>query len=217
MFKSHLRMTVRLKRLGLPSVLLLLIAPVLLDCSAIRLESPGERLFIAGNLARAAEAFEQSLAGAPSPREHEMSLYYLTLIYATPGATYDRMRSRVMLDQLLGSFPRTQYRSHVLGLRLLEDEVAKLESAIRAAREEIAQWSRATTGCRTRVAELDDEVGVLFQMGDEERESRRACELALASFRRRVDEREAEITRLQDAVSALEALKRIDTERKPGS
>lgn len=207
----------RSSRRRLAPIIALLTAPWLLDCAAIRLESEGEKLFIAGNLPRAADIFERTLVGTPNAREREDAYYYLTMIYATPGSTYDPMRSRAMYGQLFQTFPSSRYRSYIEPIRSLDDEVARLEATIRAAESEIARATREVDGCRVRIAELDDEIASWFQMSNEEMASRRACELALASFRRRIDEREAEITRLHDAVAALEALKRIDTERKPGS
>lgn len=204
------------KPVMMPKLVLALAALFLFGCAVIPRQSPGDKLLASGNLRRAAVEYERSLGGAPSARQEEAALYGLAVIYAAPGETFDPMHSRLMIERLLERFPRTRYRTQVMVLGALHDEVARLETAVEAARQQVAAWSRNADGCHQRSAELDDEVGLLFQMSAEEAASRRACEQALAALRRRVAEREKEIGRLHDAVAALEALKRIDTERKPG-
>lgn len=185
-------------------------------CAAIRPESQAERLLAAGNLERAAAAFERVLVGSPTAREAEAAHYRLGLIYSTPGPTFDPMHGRLNLAQLLDRFPTSRFRTEAASLLALTEQLARLEAAVRIAEDEVTALASSAASCQARTLELDEEVSVLYQMGIEEAASRRACDQAMASLRRRSEEREQEIGRLHDAVAALEALRRIDTRREPG-
>lgn len=204
-----------MKRPLLRTLLLALMLPWLVHCATLP-RPEGEILFRAGNLVRAGEYYERSLVSTSSTREVELALFRLTTIYAAPGPTFDPVRSQVFLARLLREFPRSTFRTEAEISGALTAQLLALEASIGHVKTEVTALGAESAGCQQTVRELRDERQILLQLGTEESASRRACEIRLASVRRQIKARGLEIVRLNEAVAALERLRRIDTESDPG-
>ncbi len=199
--------------------LLMLLSTGLSACAS--LPSAGDRLFQSGELIGAATAYEQQLAqpGKTRIRGRAQILYRLSLIYARPGTpSFDPVRAGRLLERLMAEYPSSRYRPAAAVIRDLGRQLADIERASRSRDREIAALERESTRCRARLDQPTPTPPVSTIQPSEDKlllsEERAACHAAMNRLRAAVNSRDEQITRL---TSALEVLKRIDTEPETGN
>ena len=176
----------------------------------------GERNLRAGNYAEAVKAYETHIQNQPAAENQDLALLRLALVYAVaPDPMRDLERSATTLRRLVSSFPQSSWRPQAelmlelqTKLNKLQSEVAEKDDHIRRLRTEAETAQKL--GEEVRRAKNADEQEQMGRMKAEAKEQQQR----IRSLTTEISEMQERLQRLD---KELDALKKIDRQRRPSS
>jgi outer membrane protein assembly factor BamD (BamD/ComL family) len=174
----------------------------------------GERNFRSGNYAEAVKAYDAHLRNQTTAENQDLALLRIALVYAVaPDPLRDPARSAATLHRLVSGFPQSSWRPHAEFMLELQGKVNKLQS-------EVAEKDDHIRRLRTEAKDahkLDEELRKARTTEEQEQMERMKAEVK--ERENRIRSLSTEISEMQERLQRLdkelEALKRIDRQRRP--